>query len=284
MKVRVTLVSLVAIAATVLVAAPASATLTSQVQGGVLTVTGDADPEVLILSCSGGDVEVNSADPGSGPAACADLTGIEVRTGDGNDRILLPDVTPSEFPSLTSILVDAGGDYDYVLGSPGDDDLRGGIDDDTILPGGGHDAVDGGDGSDELEVNGTKGLTLTNGRLVDGDAVATLDSIEEVHISTAARSVVIDASRFRGRTLVVTGDGADRILLGRGNDIANAGGGPDRIFGGGGIDSLGGDDGKDVIRGQAGNDDLQGGDGRDRCIGGPGGDRFVSCEYIDHVP
>ncbi len=228
MKLRIALVSLVAIALVSLVAAPASATLTSQVQGGVLTVTGDADPEVLILSCSGGDVEVNSADPGSGAAACADLTGIEVRTGDGNDRILLPDVTPSEFPSLTSILVDAGGDWDYVLGSPDDDDLQGGIDDDTILPGGGHDAVDGGDGSDELEVNGTKGLTLTNGRLVDGDAVAALDSIEEVHISTAARSVVIDS---------LGGDDGKDVIRGQaGNDDLMGGDGRDRCIGGPGGD------------------------------------------------
>lgn len=273
------------VAASSLARAPlAAAAVNAEVHGGVLEVVGDADGDVLVIACDGGDVAVNGQDPANGAFPCSDLSGMDIRMEAGNDRILLNEVTPSDFPGLTSLVVDAGADVDYVAGSPGDDDLRGGDDDDTLLPGGGDDALDGGDGDDELEISGTKGCTLTNDRLIDGDATMTLSSIEEVHISTAARSVVVDAERYRGRLFVVTGDGPDRIVLGRGIDIVNSGRGADKIFGGAGIDSLVGGDGRDVIRGQAGNDDVVGGAGRDRCIGGPGGDRFAGCEYIDHVP
>jgi Ca2+-binding RTX toxin-like protein len=283
-RVLLPVLALAAVLLPVVRAPVAVAAVTAEVHAGVLEVTGDADGDVLVISCSGGDVVVNGQDPSTGAFPCADLSGMDVATGAGNDRILLDEVTPSEFSGLGSLVVDAGADWDYVAGSPGDDELRGGLDDDTLLSGGGDDAIDGGDGDDELEVSGTKGCTLTNGKLVDGDSTLTLSSIEEVHISTAARSVVIDAERYRGRTFVVTGDGPDRIVLGRGNDIVSSGGGGDRIFGGAGLDSLVGGDGRDVIRGQSGNDDLVGGAGRDRCVGGPGGDRFAGCERIDHVP
>ena len=59
----------------------AYATVTSVVSDDVLEVSGDDANDSIEVTCVGGDVKVNSADPGSGVADCADLTFIIISAG-----------------------------------------------------------------------------------------------------------------------------------------------------------------------------------------------------------
>lgn len=250
------------------------------VGGSTLRITGTRDGDRIVVGCSGGEVKVNSSDPSGGPTLCADLEAIEIDVGGGNDIVTLGGVDPASFTSLTSIVVDAGEGADDIVGSDFGDTLIGGPGTDVLTPGAGPNVLDGGSDWDRLFLSGTAGLTLTRGRLTDGDVVSQHTAIEQVQISTSVRGVVIDTTRYRGRVVVNAGDGPDKILLGSGNDIASGGGGRDRILGGDGLDRLTGGNGRDVLKGQGGNDDLSGGPGRDRCFGGPGGDHFLTCEVI----
>lgn len=71
------------------------------------------------------------------------------------------------------------------------------------------------------------------------------------------------------------GDGADKLYGGAGNDKLYGGAGNDELGGGAGADKLYGDAGSDKLYGGAGNDVLDGGAGNDILFGGAGSDRFV---------
>ena len=163
-----------------------------------------------------------------------------------------------------------------IIGTRGDDVLRGTAradvivardGDDTVLGGGGHDLIclgngndraEGGDGSDEVfgqsgqdELRGGSGPDLLWGG--------------------------------SGRDRLWGGPGRDRLGGGPGRDWLSGGSGPDALtgragrdwlVGGRGDDRLEGGPGRDVLTAQAGRDRLEGGDGGDLLLGGPGGDRL----------
>ena len=104
-------------------------TIVSNVADGILTVTGTADADDLIVRCEGGVLTVNQTQPSGGPTRCGDLRSILVFAGAGFDRVSLADVTRSAFDS-------------HVLrGESGNDELRGGAGDDTCRGGPGADSV-----------------------------------------------------------------------------------------------------------------------------------------------
>ena len=169
-------------AAAALLAFPgvASATVTATTAGGtVLTVTSDA-ADAIAITCAGGVVKVNGADPTPG-ADCAGITTIDVTGGPQANVITLVGATIAAFPALTAVDVDGGAGDDTITGSEIDDDLVGGADDDRIIgdnnpintrddsvggsgrdtlvwnPGDGDDINEGGSESDTIEVNGGGG-------------------------------------------------------------------------------------------------------------------------------
>jgi hypothetical protein len=81
-------------------APPAAAVTTSTVDQGVLTVTGDADPDAIVIGCRDGQVTVNDRDPDSGPAACEDITSIVVTAAEGDDTVNLRRVSSDSFTAL----------------------------------------------------------------------------------------------------------------------------------------------------------------------------------------
>ncbi|MGH8566377.1 MAG: hypothetical protein ACREXW_20825 [Gammaproteobacteria bacterium] len=121
---------------------------------------------------------------------------------------------------------------DVILGLGGNDTIRGLGGDDILCGGPGNDVLIGGDDTDRL--NGGKGHDK-----LFGD---------------------------RGLSAV---DGDDSLYGGPGRDTLVADGGADLLFGEGHNDRLLGD---------AGQDTLDGGDGRDRCRDRLGGNTFASCE------
>lgn len=130
---------------------------------------------------------------------------------------------------------------DVIRGLGGDDILVGGAGDDTLWGGNGDDALFGGAGDDDL-YGGVGGDVLWGGA---------------------------------GRDALEGNGGADTLNGGAGADGLIGGGGADVLWGGGGGDSLVGHAGDDILYGGAGADRLVGGNGGDVLWGGAGADRLV---------
>jgi DUF4097 and DUF4098 domain-containing protein YvlB len=103
-------------AALLAVPGAASAAVTSQVQNGDLTVTSDAGDSIVITDV-GGNVKINGADPGNGPAASSTIDTIVVTGGPDANNIDLKGVNGNAFPILTSVSVDGGGGDDLINGT-----------------------------------------------------------------------------------------------------------------------------------------------------------------------
>ena len=149
-------------AAVVAVPQAAHATVTSDLVANILTVSSDAaDP--IAVTCVGGQAKVNGADPGTGPAACSSVTGLQVFGGPGGNVIDLSGVDPTAFNFLPNVQVDAGAGDDTVTGSPLADLIVGGPDRDRIVAARGGDLVFGGVGDDVMVWNNGDGSDLMEG-------------------------------------------------------------------------------------------------------------------------
>jgi Ca2+-binding RTX toxin-like protein len=150
-----------------------------------------------------------------------------------------------------------------IVGTPGNDRIRGSTRNDVICGLGGNDAINGGRGRDIIDGgNGNDRLSGSS----SGDLLLGL----------------------RGRDRLDGGSGNDRIGAGAGADRAGGRAGKDRLVGASGSDRLYGDSGadliygragKDVLAGQAGNDRLNGGRDSDRISGGSGRDRIAARDH-----
>ena len=265
-------------AAAALLAFPgiANAAVTSTVAAGALTVTSNADDGITI-TCDGGQVKVNGADP-TPATACAAITSITVNGGPGANDINLAGVTAPgvsqtpAFPAVTAVTINGGGGDDKIAGSEfpdtmaggdgndrisGDDNVgardvfRGEAGDDTLVwnPGDDDDTMDGADGNDTIEVNGGGG----------GEQFA-------VKPSATPGRVQFDRTG-------PTPPGPFNLDIGTAERLdMNTGGGDDSFTADAGLDALGF---KLDVDGGIGNDTLDGGDGADLITGGDGNDRIV---------
>ena len=94
----------------------AYAAVTSNVAGGVLTVSSNAG-DAITITCSAGNVKVNAADPGSGAAACNTITAMNVTGGSTPNNINLNAVTAGVFTALTGTSLNGSGGADTITGS-----------------------------------------------------------------------------------------------------------------------------------------------------------------------
>ncbi|RSZ57348.1 calcium-binding protein [Massilia atriviolacea] len=117
-----------------------------------------------------------------------------------------------------------------IQAGPGDDQLRGGVLDDTI---------DGGAGNDQVWAN------------AGNDVVRGGDGND-------------DLNGYSGNDLLDGGAGGDYLNGQDGDDTLNGGSGDDMLAGHAGDDVLNGGDGDDELFGDSGNDVLNGGNGNDR--------------------
>ena len=93
---------------------------------------------------------------------------------------------------------------------------------------------------------------------------------------------ISNSSRISNESILIGGDGNDRLIAGRANATLDGGDGDDRLTGRNGDDTLLGGDGRDILNGGGGRDFLDGGadsssgdDGHaDRLSGGGGADRY----------
>jgi len=282
---------------TVLPAPPASAAVTSDVDGTFLQVWGDADANTVDITCEGGDVKVNGSDPDNGSLACDALMSLVVRGRGGADALTLEHVDQQvDFPELLdiSLLGQAGDDTlvgsrgrDFLYGQGGSDTISGRSGADAIDPGVDGGSVDGGPGQDalRLELGGREWhVTDASVQRTSPDPIEfSMTSVETVELRTAASVDApdrIDASAFGGTLYLTTYGGNDRVLGGSGRDLIVSRSGADRLFGTRGDDVTRGGGGRDLLRGGEGNDLLIGGPGFDRCNGGRGRDTYRGCEAI----
>lgn len=266
-----------ALAGSWIMSPPAHAGVSAEVVDGVLTVTGGSASDVVEIGCSGGDVVVNDADPGTGRAACASIVRIVVRGMDGGDVVDLRSVTPADFTALVRTRVVGGAGYETLYGSPFDDALEGGEGNDRLWASAGADDLDAGGGSDELVVETAGDLTLTDDTLTMQEGTASLLAFEQVTIRSLGRGVRFDLRAFRGRAWAYGAGGPDVLLGGPGMNGLFGGPGGDRLIGRDGEDYLSGGDGPDILRGGGATDRMDGGPGRDDCSGGPDVDIIVGC-------
>lgn len=149
------------------------------------------------------------------------------------------------------------GGNDVICGDGGDDELEGGRGNDTIHDETGDDELEGGPGNDWLAGN------LGNDRMDGGRGDDQLWGGNG------------DEEDFNpGRDRMNGGPGNDYLNGGHGDDTIKGGRGADRLYGYLGNDNLEGGPGDDELYGEDGDDDLEGGRGNDLLDGGPGNDEF----------
>lgn len=196
----------------------------------VVIVTGDGHDrvEIGIDDTTGEWIVVVNGEPARYPRGSA----ITVRTGDGDDEVVVAPGTPLHVT---------------IFGGPGDDVIRGGDGDDALHGEGGEDRIHGGSGDDLIQ---------------GGDGRDYIDA-------GPGDDTVLGG---RGNDTIYGLDGDDHLIGGPGNDYLEGGRGDDSIEGGRGNDALSGGPGDDTLLGGPAHDRLYAGPGRDTVDGGLGDD------------
>lgn len=112
------------------------------------------------------------------------------------------------------------------------------------------------------------------------DIVQAVGLTSDVEFSGGSGDDVLTNSG-NGTSLLLGGDGDDRLAGGSGADELRGGKGDDRLDGGSGNDLLRGEEGDDRLLGSAGKDELLGGDGNDFADGGHGADEIYGGDDDD---
>jgi uncharacterized repeat protein (TIGR01451 family) len=189
------------------------------------------------------------------------------------------------------LIIGLGGD-DKINGLKGDDCLIGGDGDDKINGNQGNDTLIGGNGDDKL--NGNHGDdTIQGGSGKDkihgnhgNDIITGDDGDDKIHGGNGNDNISggngnDNISGGQGDDIITGDDGDDKIHGGNGNDNISGGQGNDTIHGQQGHDNILGDSGNDKIHGGQGNDFIDGGIGTDRCNGDKGNNTIINCEVED---
>jgi Ca2+-binding RTX toxin-like protein len=247
---RLSLLGFLAVALPLIIAPSASAVVTSAVTNGILQVTSDA-ADAIAVTCEGGNVKVNGADPGSGGAACSAIQGLFVNGGPGANTIDLSGVAPTDFVNIVGSV--------GIFGGPGGDTITGSGFPDFIAGDLGDDTIDGGAGADSLQFFGSSG----NDNITASDGSGSLTAGTET-------DTYIRIERFSLLGLA----GNDNLTGASASDFLDGGTGSDTLDAGGGDDSLA----ADTLAGQEAPDTLDGGLGLDTMsfAGGPGDDQLIA--------
>lgn len=210
------------------------------------------------------------------------------------------------------------GETPTIVGTKGNDKLRGTNGDDVIVGLGGKDNIGSKDGDDLVCSNGGNDLVNTStgeDKLKGGGGADVLHGVDDddLILGGPGDDTLLDGRRtskgdtvkgqggddvIRGGVVIYGGGGNDEIFAtdyennakptfldgGPGNDLIEGDqdstpqSSRDEIHGGPDDDTLNGLDGNDEIFGDAGNDDIDGGQGTDDCQQGPGAGTITNCE------
>lgn len=233
------------------------------------------------------DVQINGAPgPGTPVLPTSSITAISIINSDGDNNVDLSGVATTNFPALTSVLIDtgngddtitgtadladtilAGDGNDVITGGTAGNNIDGGDGNDTIMAAEGDDTIDAGDGDDQVQGNEGNDSILGD----DGD---------DVILGGDGNDTV----RAGDGSDTVSGElGADSLFGDLGNDTINGGDDNDSLFGGGQADSITGGLGDDFILANSGNDIVDAGDGNDFSRGGSGNDSITGGLGTDNI-
>jgi RTX calcium-binding nonapeptide repeat (4 copies) len=278
--------------ALVLAAAPALATVSASTDGvDTVEITGDSDPDVITMSCVGGQAYVEG--PGALDLGCGDVAIIRVDAGEDEDAVNLGGVTQSAFSTLDHTSVEVSdSSLDSVVGSDARD-LVSADDQDDVEARAGDDLVegagtaDGGPGDDTLvaishAVHGGDGddRIVTPGEgPVDGgpghDTVVLDDSgsaahrvalvISDVSVGPAAGLGAATSGIEEYDITTTAGAEADAVDSTRFSGLVDVrtGDGADTVTGGPGWDVVDSGRGNDTVVPGGGADVVRAGDGDD---------------------
>ena len=241
--------------------------------GGANGVAGDT----ITYASSAEAVRVNlvTAEATGGDAEGDVIMNIENIIGSAGDDWLRGDTNDNALTGGAGddTLIGGGGGNDALTGGAGDDTLNGGEGDDTLTGGAGADTITGGPGMDTLSYAGSDeavDIRLRTGHASGGHA----EGDEYAMVENVTGSDHDDR---------LAGDDRPEGASAGGDNTLRGGGGDDEIYGGSGDDALNGDAGDDALHGGAGDDELDGGAGDDTLIGGPGADGFTGGAGEDTV-
>jgi Ca2+-binding RTX toxin-like protein len=177
----------------------------ASLDANVLTVVGTKRSDEIVVAVDANDathllVTINGHAVG-GPFTLADVTGILVKGGNGNDKITIEntlDIPATLMGGNGKDVLNGGMAGDDLLGGNGKDGMSGGLGDDNLAGGNGRDNLHGGDGDDVQ--SGGKGHAYLNG---DADS----DTL----------------TGGTGDDTMDGGEGEDSITGGNGDDVFEAG-------------------------------------------------------------
>lgn len=198
----------------------------------------------------------------------------------GDDNLSGTDDVNTIFTFSGDDVIHSLGGNDYIDAGDGNNSIYAGYGSDLIWLDAGVNFVDGGEGADWILFDDEQSvvLDLSIETTQDfGSFSAQLTNVE--NIDAGIFDDILFGSALENRILGRAGN--DTILGQAGDDELLGGTGNDVIDGGEGDDKIEGDDGDDVIDGGAGNDYLFGGDGDDLLNGGEGDDLMDGGEDYD---
>ena len=264
--------------------APAGNSWISLASGGTF------DPDSFLAFSASNNWMLRANAPGALPqivTVAADETVVNVNFG--NQQTAQPSVPTPGDDNLTGTSEDdtikALAGNDEVNGEGGNDTLRGNFGNDTLNGGAGEDSLLGGFGDDELN-GGADNDTLYGKN--DSDTLnggAGEDSLNGGQHNDELNGGDNNDSLFgaRGDDTLNGDGGADRLVGGAGDDELNGGTGNDKLIGKVGDDELNGDAGEDTLFGSKGADILNGGEDNDRVNGGSGNDSLTGNTGDDRI-
>jgi Ca2+-binding RTX toxin-like protein len=297
--------------------------VTTSFSAGVLTVTGDADPNRVSISrnLDTGQLLVRSSDVTIRSIAYAEVNSIVVNLLGGEDR--LTTAANVEKPMNVnggegSDNLTTGGGADVVHGAPGNDTLNGAGGADQLFGDDGNDTMDGGARGDTFNGGGgtdtvtyasrTGAVRVTmdnlandgtpaNAELPEGERDNVKLDVERViggrgnDFMSAAPFVTAAGTVAAARITFEGGPGNDQLIGASGGEptttaivsTLNGGDGNDTLTGGSRNDALNGGGGNDLMRGNAGNDVMNGGPGADDMGGGEGSDLVTYADRLAGV-
>ncbi len=216
--------------------------------------------DITVLAASGSDDEIHVS-KGSNGGIVVSVNGEEYSYTEEEARTLIIDAGECN----DKITVDSGVKNElYITGGHGNDNIKGGGGEDTIVDSYGANTLDGRAGNDVIIAHG----------YADNDEGYANNVIKggsgNDYLEGGFGNDTIDGGFGSDYIYGLDGDdklkggfGADYIDGGHGNDTLEGGWGDDKLFGGDGDDKINGSLGDDVITGGKGNDTIDGGWGSD---------------------
>jgi Ca2+-binding RTX toxin-like protein len=192
------------------------------IRGHVLTITGDARPQSLVLSVSGGTLRVDVGDDGRPDFAfsLAAFTSLAIQPGGGGDTIR---VASLPVPTLVDLSSDSAPDSVTVQATIGDD---------------------------VVGVSGSAGAAAVEGLPARVSLTGAEPANDALRVDLEAGNDVGDAHALASDAVKLTlagGDGDDLLVGSAGNDTLLGEAGDDALLGGPGQDALDGGIGDNVV-------------------------------------